>query len=506
LDIKILDKLKIGTDRLWLGVILAGFLFYVSLIPLPPNDFWWHLKIGEFIYIGKHIPTTNMFAWTIPSNAPFFYASWLGELLFYILYRVGALEIIIFIRTILAGITFGMVGYLSKEKSGSWRIAAITTALACIMSMNNLPVRTQIWSWIPFALFLTILNEYTEKSKDFKILLLLPALMIFWVNVHGTFVLGFLLLGITILGEISRKIIKNESALAWRNISELLIIFIVSLLALLINPRSFEITKYVSGILTNQPIQSFIEEWLPPTPKGIANISFFASILLVIVTFTYSRYKPKLTEMLLLVVFSWLAFNGQRSVIWYAIVSMPILAKGIASLPIRFAPLPNQKKIINLLIVLLIFLPVFLVQPWLIRNFPLPNTYLEQVFLDSSDGPLLSIKTPIEAGKFLRDNPGGRLFNEMGYGSYLIWKIPDQEVFIDPRIELYPMELWEDYISISRGVNIQNLMAQYQITRVLLDKSLQKGLSGELSSSNNWVLEYEDKSSQLWKIETYDGK
>jgi hypothetical protein len=136
----------------------------------------------------------------------------------------------------------------------------------------------------------------------------------------------------------------------------------------------------------------------------------------------------------------------------------------------------------------------------------LPNTYLEQVLLDSSDGPLLSIKTPIEAGEFLRDNPGGRLFNEMGYGSYLIWKIPDQEIFIDPRIELYPMELWEDYINISRGVNIQNLMAQYQITRVLLDKSLQKGLSEELSSSNNWVLEYEDKSSQLWKILAYDGK
>ena len=40
----------IQTDQLWPLIVLAGFLFFVSLVPLPPNDFWWHLKIGEIIY------------------------------------------------------------------------------------------------------------------------------------------------------------------------------------------------------------------------------------------------------------------------------------------------------------------------------------------------------------------------------------------------------------------------------------------------------------------------
>ena len=65
----------IGLDILWFFVILAGFLFFTSLVPLSPNDFWWHLKAGQYIYTNHAIPTTNMYAWTLPSGQPFYYAA-----------------------------------------------------------------------------------------------------------------------------------------------------------------------------------------------------------------------------------------------------------------------------------------------------------------------------------------------------------------------------------------------------------------------------------------------
>ena len=43
----------------------------------------------------------------------------------------------------------------------------------------------------------------------------------------------------------------------------------------------------------------------------------------------------------------------------------------------------------------------------------------------------------------------GRLFNEMGYGSYLDWALyPGTQVFVDPRVELYPLAIWQDYLAI----------------------------------------------------------
>src|SRR5512139_3351569 len=133
----------ISLDILWVLVILSGFLFFTSLIPLPPNDFWWHLKIGEYIYTNHSIPNTNMFAWSLPAEQPFYYAAWLAEYLLYVLYRLGGLALIIFLRTILIGVAVWLVATEAHRRSNSWRITALVIALLSLMITNNLPVRTQ---------------------------------------------------------------------------------------------------------------------------------------------------------------------------------------------------------------------------------------------------------------------------------------------------------------------------------------------------------------------------
>jgi hypothetical protein len=81
----------ISLEILWPLIIISGYLFFISLIPHPPNDLWWPLKIGEFIYANHTIPTTNMYAWTLSADQPFFYGAWLGDLMLYVLYRIGDL-------------------------------------------------------------------------------------------------------------------------------------------------------------------------------------------------------------------------------------------------------------------------------------------------------------------------------------------------------------------------------------------------------------------------------
>ena len=119
----------ISIDILWFLIVLSGILFLISLIPLPPNDFWWHLKIGEDIFSNHIIPTTNLYAWTIPTNQPFFYAAWLSEFLFFTLYKIGKTELIIFIRTLLIAFTFCIIASEAHRRSKSWRITALVIAL-----------------------------------------------------------------------------------------------------------------------------------------------------------------------------------------------------------------------------------------------------------------------------------------------------------------------------------------------------------------------------------------
>ncbi len=114
-------------------------------------------------------------------------------------------------------------------------------------------------------------------------------------------------------------------------------------------------------------------------------------------------------------------------------------------------------------------------------------------------GPLVGVETPVKAVEYLRAHPGGRLFNEMGYGSYLIWALPEQKVFVDPRVELYPYELWLDYIRISRAARYNELLRRYGIDRVLIDKVLQEELVRALEEDPQWEKEYEDERAQVWR-------
>jgi hypothetical protein len=491
-------SLKIRTDQLWIIVILAGFLFYASLVPLPPNDFWWHLKIGEIIHTQHQIPDSNMFSWTLPADYPMVYGAWLAEYLFYALHKIGGLELLIFLRNILVAITFGLVGYEAYSRGRSWRIAAFVTAIACMMVINNLPLRPQIWSWLPFVLYLILLSRYSRNKINRYWLLLIPLIMIFWVNAHGAFILGIVLLVVFLAGEILSTIGKSSSIHSANNILWLGIISFFTLIATTVNPRFINIFSYVLDLMTDTPSQRLVEEWQSPTPHGFANIIFYISILLILVVLTISHYKATITELLLITGFLWLAWSGQRYVIWFGIVSMPILAEAITKLSIEIPELISSKHLLNTIIAIFLFVPVLMVQPWFIENAPLPETYWAQVIKGSSEGPLINTDTPISSVEYLKKFPGGRLFNEMGYGSYMNWAIPEQGVFVDPRVELYPYEQWQDYLNISRSIMYEELLEKYQITRIIVNKKNQPNLSIVLSKDQNWELEYEDDYSQIW--------
>lgn len=329
--------------------------------------------------------------------------------------------------------------------------------------------------------------------------------MMLWVNLHGSFILGLGMMGIYLIGEFARSTLKLAGALSLKQLYWLLGATTATVLTVLVNPRFNGILAYIQNLLSNQPVQQLIEEWQSPTPHGLANLVFFGSILLLIVALATSHSRLTLSELLLILAFLWLAWGSQRSVTWYGIVVMPLLGKIIKGIPLRTPPLPAQSNLLNLLIAIILFIPAFLVQPWFIDQFPLPDSYLAQIQIDAEVGPLVSVHTPIGAARYLQEHPGGRLFNELGYGSYLMWAIPDQPVFIDPRIELYTQEIWDDYIHLSNGTNVTFLLQRYNITRILLDKELQSQLSNYLHNDFSWQIEFSDHISELWITSIQDG-
>ncbi|NJN68042.1 MAG: hypothetical protein HC884_15695 [Chloroflexaceae bacterium] len=515
----------IRLEHLWVALALSVVGVFIGLVPTTPNDFWWHLKVGELIADGG-IPTTNLFAWTLPADTPYVYQSWLGEWLFALLYRLGGLPLTVFARNGLGLAAFALVALEARQRSGSWRLAAGAVLLAAAMAINNLTTRTQNWSWVPFVLTFLVFSGYTRGTLRGRWLAGLPLLMLFWVNGHGAFVMGLLVGGAFVVGEGLRRLLRQPYALTWERLRALSIAWIAMIGATLVNPLGIGIFGYVQKLLEDSPSQSLIKEWQSPTPRTPAGMFFYLGILAVIAAFAFARRRPTITDVLLVCGLAWQAFVGIRYVVWFGMVALPIVAQCLApprpvfrpasdgsssssppSPPPRRKPPSRRERgggtVAHLVVLVGLGLAVVSVQPWFKPWLPLPQPY-QGLFAPVPGAPLLfSSDTPVAATSHLQAEPcAGRLFNEMGYGSYLVWALyPPAQVFIDPRVELYPMSLWQDYLALTRGHDneVEQLLRHYDIACVVLDRGLQPHLSEAMAALSGWQRTFGDDRSEVWR-------
>lgn len=492
-------------EHLYFILAVAAFGLLVSIRPTEPHDLWFHLRAGQLHSELGRVLRVDTFSWSISPNTPYLYGSWLGEWLYYHIYAMGGIYLVIFTRNVLAMVAITLIGLEARWRSGSWRLAGLAVTLTCLISLNNTSVRPQNLSWVPFALYFVVLSRYAVDRLRPLWLLFLPAMMVFWTNTHGAFVLGIILIGLFAIGETFRRLLHHSGALPWSRIGALYAVGAVTVLTTAINPRGFGIFAYHLSALTNTAVHVFIEEWQPPTPSGLANVTFFASVIMLLAAFAFARRKPTLTDVLVISVFLWWAWDAVRGLTWYSMVAMPVLAQCLGARYSRSRPAyrGRQRHRLNWAIAVLVTLTLFAVQPWTVRGVPLPDAYQERM-LPPPAAPLLTTGTPVFAAEYLRAHPGGRLFNEMGYGSYLIWTVPEQPVFIDPRIELYSLKQWQDYGDISEGNRSLELLRRYGANRVLLSREQQPKLSEVLATAPNWKREYADTWSEVWTFTSRD--
>src|SRR5579871_843696 len=311
---------------------ITAIALLVSLEPAQPNDLWWHVRVGQLIAQTGAIPQTQQLAWAVPADTAYVYGAWLGELLLYSTYRAGSIELLEFMRNLLAAATLGLVALEARRRIGSWRFVGLAVCFAGVLLLTNVTVRPQIWAWVPFALFLLILGRYADGSLRPIWLGALPVLMVFWVNVHGSFVLGGVLVACYLGGAVLQRFNEPPGSRNWESLLPLGTAAVVTALAMLANPRGIGIVSYAADVAGSPQVRTLISEWQPPSPLDPFDAPFFISILALLVVASYARQRPRPADVLLLVGFLWLAWSAGRNVAWYGIVAMPMLVESLARL------------------------------------------------------------------------------------------------------------------------------------------------------------------------------
>ncbi len=489
---RILPRLSMTTVWLITPILLVGIVVWTNTD--FPADYWMHANLGRCMWQHRDWIRVDTLTHTI-AGQPVRNQAWLAQLLLYALAAAGGYSLAQFIAGLIYAASWLLIVYATYRRCRRARITAALALLALGATLSNVAVRPQMFSVFLFSALLAVL---WRRSRSWWTVGAIAAIQLAWVNLHGAFPLGIVVVAIFVLGRAIDVGLRHgiRAILDDLWLRRLVWGLGAALLVSLVNPNGFQIVGYVTGVSTRAAARH-IEEWLPPTLHSVAGIALFASIGLTVAVLGTSDKPLRATELLLLIAFLVLAARAQRMVIWWVLVLPAILAPHIARLTalcqVRKSALPVARDYSNTFVLGLLLLFGLFSTPWTRPyNFLLPNAKRRCQPQDMPTGALA----------FLRNaHYHGRMFQPMEWGAVVSWVLgPDARVFVDSRIDFFPDRVWQDYVTICRQPqSADSILDRYGVDTVLLDRNRNQDLIAQLDRSSRWHRAYADQLAVIYR-------
>jgi hypothetical protein len=465
-------------DLLWLSLALLFLQPIALFLSITPHDYWFYVRIGRDILESGAIPRMDTFSFTYPGR-PIFYQPWLSAVIFWQAHSLGGATLTFLLKGISVALAYGILWTLMRRMGTSPWLATILLILLGLSSSTNWSMRPQILAYPLFAMALWILWHW--QYGRVKGMWILPIVVLWWANIHGSFILAFVLMGSALLfGAGDRK--------------KLAVWLAVCLLGTLINPRGIFVWQFVSDMLTSPSDQLFATEWRPPVNAGWQMNIFFGWLLLFIPLAAFSPRRLSRLEWVWFLGFGWLALTGLRYVIWFmfimAVMSGILLIELLKSFHPGNTPHATTNPAFNYILSGLILLLPFMMLPG-----------LRESWWAEAPPPYHEATTPAAAAEWLAANPdlAGPLFADYTFGSYLTYALPSRLLWIDNRFNAYPPEHWDRYQTISSArYPWERLLEEDNVNLLLLSLSSQKSLVEAVEESGGWCKEYRDQTAVIF--------
>ncbi|MEA1928572.1 MAG: tetratricopeptide repeat protein, partial [Candidatus Auribacterota bacterium] len=439
------------------------FVFLASLFihNIQSYDLWWHLETGEYILKNLSIPGTDPYSYT--ASRDWIDLQWIFQVVIFLIeHNLGLNALIIFKSLVLLAAFFILFKTIYTPKR--YLSAIILTFLAALCCRQRAVLRPEIFTFLYITIFLYILHRYKYGSPEGKnrfrqnYIFILPAVQLLWVNSHGLFILGVVLVWSFIAGEfISRRlnlpILKDEHVIKGLPYRKLLLAGLLVILCSFINPYTYQGAIFPFTLLTrisgSIPVFSrTIGEFQPPLSNFAQdNTIIFYKLLLALsaLTLLLNIRRLSLSHLLLYVIFAYLSLLARRNIAIFALVSAPIMAANIARITgggRKLLPGPEKRwrrvgEIITAIIILFCLYDL-LTDGDNIRDNQEINFGLG----------VARLKFPEKAAVFVRKSGiKGNIFNTLQCGNYLIRSFyPERKIFMDGRLEIRSSDFYKKYV------------------------------------------------------------
>lgn len=509
LDARFAVSLKHLLAVLW----FSAFYLYYAFIPIHHTDIWGHIAYGEWMLSHRALPAEDPFV-TLAGGVPITCTAWLGQIVYAVAGELGGVEGYPFLFALLSLITYLVVARTSFLQTGGFGLGVGLSIFAWLLNFSrHRVIRPEAFGLLACAVLLWLLvrdrpwraiRGAGESGPRFGLTtwIGMPVVFALWANLHGSFIVGLLILGCGLAGralEVAwisrgslRAILSDRELRSWLWLTEL------SFAATLLNPYGMDLVLNTI-IFPSNPNLNDVVEWFRPDIMSVEGLLLAGSLVCWMVLLRHSRVPVTPAQVLLIGGFALLVLLRVRMIAWYSMIFVYVAAPHVADVTarcrawLRSLDLPHadvgwagpsfRYTAISLLLVWLAFVfspastPLFGGKP-------------------RTDRHRYSHETPLALTKFLNEHPPvGQIMNPQWWGDWLAFKGPrDLQVFMTTNaVHVAPRRVWLDYLALARGdEGFQRRLDRYRINTIIVHKELQAPAARLARGLIGWKVAYED--------------
>jgi hypothetical protein len=249
---------------------LAALALFALLLPtasslLSDPDMLWHLRTGQEILGSGHFPQADSYSWTMNGQS-WIAKEWLSQVFYELCFQLAGWSGVALLALVAACAAYGSV-FAALERRAGPLFALAAVALVSLAGNYHLLARPHVLAWPVAAAFAIGLLDAAEEGRAPRWPYAL--LLVLWANLHGSFLLAFVLLPFFAWESLARA--QNDHrrlALRWTGFAAL------CLLAPLVHPYGVRVFAAARDVLALGPALGLIVEWRPQDFAGFGHFEF----------------------------------------------------------------------------------------------------------------------------------------------------------------------------------------------------------------------------------------
>lgn len=506
-----------------LVLAVVGLLFlFLARLPLWHSDIWDHLNYGRQMFQAGQIARTEPLL-TVCEGVRMVNLPWLSQLALTLIERSAGITGLQFISALLGAASLLVIS-LQTSRVGRSGLSGLFAAVSFYwVNRHELGVlRPQLFGLL---LACVLLAWIFSRPRRFRAAWVgVPLLFVLWANLHGSFVVGLMFLGLAAVGRAGDLLRASRSLkLVFRDpeLHRWLLLLQLSAAAVLINPFGLAAYAEVFGV-AGHPNMSNMLEWNPLTLRLPSGQRFAALVLCTTLLLGLTPRRVRTAELLTLIVTALLTAWSARMLNWFTPAAALIASLHLAAV-VRHVLRRRRRRLrqiaagvavesaaaveaadadglmqsppwiwtvasLGILWLCLLLNPF---ATWLLRGTAPPEA--QQV----------SVETPVSAMEWLNtqaSHPRGMAFVPAEWSGYLMYRgSAPLRPLVNIHAHLIPEEVWNDYMRLTHGpADWNGLFDEYGVNLAVVSRRGQPALIRRIRESEDWTAAFEDRQTVIF--------